>query len=244
MQIANQTNILDRYKYEIKDISEKIEKNNLLIIQINQIKENKKILDEIEEIDIIISKCNKNSGILNQQFQNLTDEYNDFKQKINELKDKKNEYRLIQILEQTLGKDGLPLKILNKYLSPIANSINCIIAPFINDDLILDSFPSNDSTKSVFMHGGMESFILDIAFKITLSNFAKLPKCNILFLDEGISAFDNERLNNISMLFNFIRNYFSKTILITHIDSVKENISEKISIIKDELFSKIICEYL
>ena len=185
--------------------------------------------------------------------QNLTDEYNDFQQKINELKDKKNEYRLIQILEQTLGKDGLPLKILNKYLSPIANSINCIIAPFIsrkinihlnNDDLILDSFPSNDATKSVFMHGGMESFILDIAFKITLSNFAKLPKCNILFLDEGISAFDNERLNNISMLFNFIRNYFSKTILITHIDSVKENINEKISIIKDELFSKIICEYL
>ena len=253
MQISNQTNTLDRYKYEIKDISEKIEKNNLLIIQINQIKENKKILDEIEEIDIIISKCNKTSGVLNQQLQNLTDEYNDFQQKINELKDKKNEYRLIQILEQTLGKDGLPLKILNKYLSPIANSINCIIAPFIsrkinihlnNDDLILDSFPSNDATKSVFMHGGMESFILDIAFKITLSNFAKLPKCNILFLDEGISAFDNERLNNISMLFNFIRNYFSKTILITHIDSVKENINEKISIIKDELFSKIICEYL
>ena len=253
LQISNQTNTLDRYKYEIKDISEKIEKNNLLIIQINQIKENKKILDEIEEIDIIISKCNKTSGVLNQQLQNLTDEYNDFQQKINELKDKKNEYRLIQILEQTLGKDGLPLKILNKYLSPIANSINCIIAPFIsrkinihlnNDDLILDSFPSNDATKSVFMHGGMESFILDIAFKITLSNFAKLPKCNILFLDEGISAFDNERLNNISMLFNFIRNYFSKTILITHIDSVKENINEKISIIKDELFSKIICEYL
>ena len=93
------------------------------------------------------------------------------------------------------------------------------------------------------MHGGMESFILDIAFKITLSNFAKLPKCNILFLDEGISAFDNERLNNIDMLFNFINRYFSKTILITHIDSIKENIQEKINIVKDEQYSKIICHY-
>ena len=80
-------------------------------------------------------------------------------------------------------------------------------------------------------------------FKITLSNFAKLPKCDILFLDEGISAFDNERLSNIDTLFNFIKRYFSKTILITHIDSVKENIVEKIGIIKENNFSKIVCEY-
>ncbi len=155
-------------------------------------------------------------------------------------------------MEQSLGKDGIPLKILNAYLQPITDSINSIIAPFIprkiklhinNDDLILDSFTSSDSTKSVFIHGGMESFILDIAFKITLSNFAKLPKCNILFLDEGISAFDNERLSNIDMLFNFINRYFSKTILITHIDSIKDNIQEKINIIKDEQYSKIVCHY-
>ena len=85
--------------------------------------------------------------------------------------------------------------------------------------------------------------MMDIGFKITLSNFAKLPKCNILFLDEGISAFDSERLSNIDILFNFIQNYFSKTLLITHIDSVKENIEEKITIVKESGMSKIICEY-
>jgi DNA repair exonuclease SbcCD ATPase subunit len=160
---------------------------------------------------------------------------------------------MMKTLEESLNKDGLPLQILRNYLVPITEEINGIIRPFISrkiclrvedDELILDSFPNEGADKSVFMHGGMESFILDIAFKITLSNFAKLPKCNILFLDEGISAFDGERLANIDILFSFIQNYFPKTVLITHLDSVKENIQEKIMISKVDGLSRIECFFL
>jgi len=249
--------------YDIQTATEKIAKNNEIIEKVKDYQkimvENRKIEAEIHncemkirEIEKEINAFNQKNGVLTQQRQMYQKEYDAFIKNTVELKEKKNEYGLLQILEQSLGKDGLPLKILNAYLPPITDSINSIIAPFIprkirlhinNDDLILDSFTSSDSTKSVFIHGGMESFILDIAFKITLSNFAKLPKCNILFLDEGISAFDNERLSNIDMLFNFINRYFLKTILITHIDSIKENIQEKINIIKDGEYSKIICHY-
>ena len=263
LNIANLKIKYNTLDYEIKDISLKINKNNEIIEKVKEnekiIMENRKIEIEIQnyenkirEIEKEINQLNQKNGILTQQHQTYQKEYNSFIENTAELKDKKNEHNLLQILEQSLGKDGLPLKILKAYLQPITDSINSIIAPFIprkiklhinNDDLILDSFTSSDSTRSVFIHGGMESFILDIAFKITLSNFAKLPKCNILFLDEGISAFDNERLNNIDMLFNFINRYFSKTILITHIDSIKENIQEKINIVKDEQYSKIVCHY-
>lgn len=263
LNIANLKIKYNTIDYEIKDMMEKINKNNEIIEKVKEndkiITENNKIMikiqdydNKIREIEKEINQLNQKNGILTQRHQTYQKEYNLFIENIGELKEKKNECGLLQILEQSLGKDGLPLKILKAYLQPITDSINSIIAPFIprkiklhinNDDLILDSFTSSDSTRSVFMHGGMESFILDIAFKITLSNFAKLPKCNILFLDEGISAFDNERLNNIDMLFNFINRYFSKTILITHIDSIKENIQEKINIVKDEQYSKIICHY-
>jgi exonuclease SbcC len=263
LNIANLKIKYNGNDYDIQTATEKIAKNNEII---EKVKENEKIImkNEIIETDIhnceikireiekVINGFNQKNGILTQQRQTYQKEYDAFIKNAVELKEKKNECGLLQILEQSLGKDGLPLKILNAYLQPITDSINSIIAPFIprkiklhinNDDLILDSFTSSDSTKSVFIHGGMESFILDIAFKITLSNFAKLPKCNILFLDEGISAFDNERLSNIDMLFNFINRYFSKTILITHIDSIKENIQEKINIVKDEQYSKIVCHY-
>ena len=59
---------------------------------------------------------------------------------------------------------------------------------------------------------------MDLAFKITLSKLALLPKSDILFLDEGISAFDKDRLENIDDLFIFFFTYedsYNATIFFT-----------------------------
>ena len=211
------------------------------------------IREKIERNDKILSETTIQMGKIQQQIAQSQDEIRKFERISGELLEKTREYGMMKTLEESLNKDGLPLQILRNYLVPITEEINGIIRPFISrkiclrvedDELILDSFPNEGADKSVFMHGGMESFILDIAFKITLSNFAKLPKCNILFLDEGISAFDGERLANIDILFSFIQNYFPKTVLITHLDSVKENIQEKIMITKENSLSKIECFYI
>jgi len=205
-----------------------------------------------KKIDDKTATLNGEMGKLIQAITLEEEKINKFGEIGEQLEETNKQFKLLKILESCLGKDGLPLRILQNYLEPIANQINSIISPFISrkivlkidkDDLIMDSFPTTIAERSVYMHGGMESFILDIAFKITLSNFAKLPKCNILFLDEGISAFDSERLNNIDMLFGFISNYFPKTVLITHLESVKDNITEKIEIIKENGQSRIICNY-
>ncbi len=128
--------------------------------------------------------------------------------------------------------------LLKNYLPAIQNNINQIISPFINrqitlqldnDNIIFESFPSN-SHIPILIHGGMESFILDLAFKITLSKYALLPKCNTLFLDEGISAFDKEKLASIDTLFNFLRSNFNKIILITHIEQVKDFLDDTLQI--------------
>ena len=211
------------------------------------------IREKIERNDRVIADTTIQMGKIQQQIAQSREEIRKFEEISSELLEKMKEYGMMKSLEESLNKDGLPLQILRNYLVPITEEINGIIRPFISrkiclrvedDELILDSFPNEGADKSVFMHGGMESFILDIAFKITLSNFAKLPKCNILFLDEGISAFDGERLANIDILFSFIQNYFPKTVLITHLDSVKENIQEKIMISKENGLSRIECFYL
>ena len=211
------------------------------------------IREKIERNDRVIADTTIQMGKIQQQIAQAREEIRKFGEISSELLEKMKEYGMMKSLEESLNKDGLPLQILRNYLVPITEEINGIIRPFISrkiclrveeDELILDSFPNEGADKSVFMHGGMESFILDIAFKITLSNFAKLPKCNILFLDEGISAFDGERLANIDILFSFIQNYFPKTVLITHLDSVKENIQEKIMITKENGLSKIECFYI
>jgi DNA repair protein SbcC/Rad50 len=223
-----------------------------LEVVITNFEKTRDIREKIERNDRVIADTTIQMGKIQQQIAQAREEIKKFEKITGELLEKTREFKLMKSLEDSLNKDGLPLQILRNYLVPITEEINGIIRPFISrkiclkvedDELILDSFPNEGADKSVFMHGGMESFILDIAFKITLSNFAKLPKCNILFLDEGISAFDGERLANIDILFSFIQNYFPKTVLITHLDSVKENIQEKIMITKENGLSKIECFY-
>jgi DNA repair exonuclease SbcCD ATPase subunit len=89
----------------------------------------------------------------------------------------------------------------------------------------------------------MESFMMDLAFKITIGKFAKMPKGDVLFIDEGISALDKDKISNIDTLFEFLKNHFKKIILITHIDTVKDSIIEKIEIEKENNFSQINCIY-
>ena len=100
-----------------------------------------------------------------------------------------------------------------------------------DDRLLLQSFLVGVD-KSVEIHGGMEGFIMDLAFKIVLSQIAILPKSDFLIIDEGISAFDKEHLGQIESLFEFIKQ-FSKVLLISHIEGIKDYVPYQIEINKN-----------
>lgn len=81
--------------------------------------------------------------------------------------------------------------------------------------------------------GGMESFIIDLAFKIVITRIAYLPKPNIFFIDEGISVLDSDHIANINVLLNFLRIYYSHIFLISHISSVKDFVDYNLHITKN-----------
>jgi DNA repair exonuclease SbcCD ATPase subunit len=90
------------------------------------------------------------------------------------------------------------------------------------------------------MVGGRESFVLDIAFKIVLAKIAHLPKSNFIFIDEEISVFDKEHLNNITDLFSYLNNYFDYVFLMSHIEEIKDYVSKKIYIKRNEYGCSVI----
>ena len=69
----------------------------------------------------------------------------------------------------------------------------------------------------------------------------ELSKCNFLFIDEGISSFDKDNLTNIEELFYFLNQHFDYIFLMSHIEQIKDYVSQKIMIKNDGGYSKIIC---
>jgi hypothetical protein len=109
-------------------------------------------------------------------------------------------------------------KIIRKRIE-ISEDITNIYIDIIND---------NGLTSSYF--GGMEFFICTLCFKIFLCSTLNIPFSGILFIDEGVSALDKEHIDNFHFMVDFLKEYYSKVLLITHIKDFKNFTSTNINI--------------
>jgi DNA repair exonuclease SbcCD ATPase subunit len=211
-----------------------IKNNEILYQQKHELEKNRKILmDDIDEMTqmLIINKSQleKNTILQNEWILN----YENYQRL-------EKEIEIIELLLECIDRDGLPLYLLNNYLPIIENDINEIVQIFLDKKLVIkikdkDIILGLEEKQNItnFM-GGMESFIFDLTLKMSFSKFSRRPKSNFFIIDEGISVFDQDRINNIHILLNFLTSISEKTFLISHIPTIKDFVTQSIEIIKDE----------
>jgi len=241
ISILEKNNIITKEENILNNINSKLEiiiKNNEIIKTISEMK------SEIKNIDNNLNKMKSEKYKLDELIKTndiIIKNYDDKKSKFLKLFEEKEIYSNYM---EIVNKNGLPLHILKRYLTHISDGINFISEPFIkkkidlyieDNDIVLNIIVKDDDNKNrnIMMLGGRESFVLDIAFKIVLAKIAHLPKSNFIFIDEGISVFDKEHLNNITDLFSYLNNYFDYVFLMSHIEEIKDYVSKKIYIKRD-----------
>jgi len=95
-------------------------------------------------------------------------------------------------------------------------------------NIYIDIVNNNGLVSSYF--GGMEFFICTLCFKILLCSILNIPFSGILFIDEGVSALDKDHIDNFNIVIDFLKEYYSKVLLITHIKDFKNFTSTNINI--------------
>ena len=118
--------------------------------------------------------------------------------------------------------------------------LNNIISPFIKkyvrisldaNYIIVNIVDYYDNIINIL--GGMEMFIINIGFKISLSALSLLPKNKLLIIDEGVSVLDKQHIEQFDKIIMFLNSHYDNVILISHIDSLKDFITQYIHINKD-----------
>lgn len=247
--------ILKKELLEFDNIKIEMEKNNTLILNINNeiqlieliINQKESLLNNIniekikEENNNILNKYKNNNKLLIQLNINLNDkrkEYEEYIKNIEELRSLISELEKYNIIKEIISRDGLELFLLESNLKVIEDIINEIIYPFIrrtsklyikDDDIRIDYYKDG---KCINTLGGMEHFITQLSIKIAMSNIYIYPKLRTLFLDENISVMDKEHIENINIIYDFLKKYYNNIIIITHIEEAKKHIDEEIKIIK------------
>lgn len=202
------------------------------------------------ELDIIkkeIDSINDSIYQIKNNLQITEKEKKDFIKNDSIWKEKNNELKIIQNIIKILDKDGLPLFLLSKKVKMIEEQINELIQPFLPKKIVFSIEKKNidvgiktnlDNHLCNYL-GGMESFIIDLSFKLTFSKFSMIPKSNFFIIDEGISVMDQKMIYNINHLFNFLSNLTSNVLLISHIPQIKDWVTTSLDVIKNGSHSSI-----
>lgn len=164
----------------------------------------------------------------------------------------KSNIKELKMLAYLTSDNAVQYLLLQKYINMYQDSINRITIEYLKKriEIKLDTFDDDTkktnlnvihftlfdvvSNKEIPLSSGMESFIFDLVFRMSLSDVSHIPRSAHLFIDEQISVFDKEKTDNINDVFDIIRPYYQHTFIITHIEQVESSFDHIIKIERNE----------
>lgn len=241
------------YQNKIKEHHEKIQRYH---VNENIILENLKLETEILNLNQKNSKFEKSLSEINKEIADLTSKKSilEFQIKeallnLNNIFKLKNEMRNFEYYLSAMSKDGISYEILKDALPVIENEVNDILMQIVDfkikfdtgDDTEINANIVYDNSKSwaIEMTSGMERFILSMVLRVGLLNVTALPSANFLIIDEGFGVLDGDNLNNLYLLFDYLKTKFEFVICVSHIDVMKDMVEKTIQIQKHDNLSLI-----
>ena len=149
---------------------------------------------------------------------------------------------------EAVKRDGVPYELISKALPAIENEVNNILSQLvdftmtfemdgknINNYIVYD----NDNTWPLDLSSGMERFISSLAIRVGLINVSNLPRGNFLAIDEGWGTMDSENLNSVYNLFQYLKTQFQFTLIVSHIDTMRDAVDTLLEIKKENGYSSV-----
>jgi DNA repair exonuclease SbcCD ATPase subunit len=130
----------------------------------------------------------------------------------------------------------------------IETEINNVLGQLVDFNIMLQTDEKNINAYIVYdddnywpleLTSGMERFISSLAIRNSLISITNLPKPNFIAIDEGFTQLDSENMNQVYLLFNYLKTQFDFMMIISHIDVMRDMVEHFIDIKKEQGFSKV-----
>jgi len=253
--ISLQTLMLEKKNNTIKQINLLEEKIIKYFTQEKDIKYNKELEDDIEDlketIDNLVTLISEHEDKINTvhgtikigetKKQNIIDTIN----RVEKLEDK---FKAYEYYLDAVKRDGVPYELITKALPTIEGEVNNILSQIVDFGIILEMDGKNINTHLVYdndnlwpleLSSGMERFISSLAIRVGLINVSNLPRSNFLAIDEGWGTMDSDNLNSVYQLFQYLKSQFQFTLIVSHIDTMRDAVDSLVEITKYKNYSSI-----
>ena len=162
--------------------------------------------------------------------------------KISEQLEILDKYKLI------VGRTGVQYYIISNIIIQLENQINDILSmvtnftvQFILDGKSIDiNIVYADKSYLVQTCSGFEKFLISLAIRHALSTITNKSKAKIFVIDQGFGVLDYQNISYFNKILAFIADKYETLIIISHLDSMKELLEERIQITYKDGVSRII----
>ena len=158
------------------------------------------------------------------------------------------EYKAYEYYLESVKRDGVPYELIAKAMPKIEAEINNVLNQVVDFNMVLQSDGKNingyiiydeDNFWPLELTSGMERFISSLAIRIALINVSALPRPNFIAIDQGWGSLDTEHISAVVNLFDYFRIKFDFSIIISHVDSMRDMVDNLIEVNKLNGFSQI-----
>ena len=237
---------------QVKTIQEKISKyyeqekdvlfNNELQLKIDKLSGTQK------ELDTDITELNKKLRDLYASKQVLVNTKKNIIENIDKVEKLENESVAYQYYLDAIKRDGVPYELITKALPTIEGEVNNILSSLVDFQIVFEMDGKNINNYIVYdddniwpleLSSGMERFICSLALRVGLMNVSNLPSSNFLAIDEGWGTMDSENINSVYQLFQYLKAQFQFTLIVSHIDSMRDAVDTLLEVKKESGLSSI-----
>ena len=231
------------------------DKINLYHTQEKDILFNKELYNSIDveqsksdRLEIDIDDVDKKLQTVNGEIKVLETNRRNIMSNIKKVEKLEGKYAAYQYYMDAIKRDGIPYELISKALPTIEGAVNDILAQIVDFSMILEMDGKNvncyivyddDNVWPLELSSGMERFISSLAMRVGLINVSNLPAANFLAIDEGWGTMDSDNLNSVYNLFQFLKSQFQFTMIVSHIDSMRDAVDTLLEIKKEDKFSNV-----
>ncbi len=153
------------------------------------------------------------------------------------------EYSAYDLFMTCMHSNGIAFDVIKKALPVINTEISKVLSNIVDFEVF---FENNENKLDILIKhpkfdprplengSGAEKTLAAIAIRIALLNISNMPKSNLFILDEPGTALDPENMEGFIRILDLVKSYFDVTLLITHIESLKDIVDTTIEISKTD----------
>ena len=129
-------------------------------------------------------------------------------------------------------KNKLP--VINEAIAEVLTNVVDFSVYFEDNGRKLEIFlqHKNQASRPLELGSGAEKTLAAMAIRIALLNVSNMPKSDLFILDEPGTALDANNMEGFTRILDILKEHFKTTLLITHIDGLKDSVQKVITVDK------------